>query len=459
MATRWDVAMRPPSLVGRLLLSALLGMLAAGVVAMAIFAAFEHLRGTDYEVHKENRDDLTVIEREILAGQFDPQQIGGTWFAGDYDALRRDTAFRVLDATGRVVVDSPPGPALEALERMPPGGDRVELQGDGPPVVLQVAERRVSGDDGGYVIQVARSHRMEQRLAEHARSLYRDSAIVAALGALGVFTIVIYLTIRRAVGPLQQASELAARINPRTVSARLRTEGMPSEMIPLIDALNLALQRLEHGLRVQQDFLATAAHELKTPLTLLRAEIELGEGMDRAAMLHDTELMGRQVHQLLHLAEVSEDRNYRFARLSLWSLAQEAGDYMKRVAEKGGVVLQIERHGREARVDADAGAVFVLLKNLLENAIGHTPKGNRVTLEVSPAGFAVADQGTGIAAGDRAHLFERFWRASTTTSGAGLGLAIVSEICLAHQWTVTAEVADGGGARFVVSIPEAQVHA
>ncbi|MFP3813825.1 sensor histidine kinase, partial [Bacillus sp. SIMBA_005] len=82
----------------------------------------------------------------------------------------------------------------------------------------------------------------------------------------------------------------------------------------------------------------------------------------------------------------------------------------------------------------------------------HTPTGNRVTLEVAPRGFVVADEGTGVAPGDRAHLFERFWRASTATNGAGLGLAIVSEICLAHQWTIMVEVADGGGARFVVAI-------
>ncbi|WP_101926870.1 MULTISPECIES: sensor histidine kinase [Luteimonas] len=451
--------MWPPSLVGRLLLSALVGMLAAGAVAIAIFAALAHLRGTDYEVRQENHDDLSVIEQQILAGRFDSETLGGTWFAGDYDALRRDIAYRVTDATGRVVVHSPRGPALAALERMPPGRDRVEVRGDGPPVALQVAERHVAGRDMDYRIQVARSQRMEQRLAEHAHGLYRESAIVAALGALTVFAIVIYLTIRRAVGPLQQASELAAQINPRTVSARLRTDGMPSEMRPLIEALNLALQRLEHGLRVQQDFLATAAHELKTPLTLLRAEIELGEGMDRDAMLHDTQLMARQVNQLLHLAEVSEDRNYRFARVSLWALAQEAGGYMARVAEQHGVRLQVERQEPDAWVDADGGAVFVLLKNLLENAISHTPTGNRVTLEVAPRGFVVADEGTGVAPGDRAHLFERFWRASTATNGAGLGLAIVSEICLAHQWTITVEVADGGGARFVVAIPRHQVHA
>jgi len=451
--------MWPPSLVGRLLVSVLVGMLAAGAVAFAIFASVEHLRGTDYEVRKEIQDDLAIIEQEVRAGQFDQRRIGRHWFAGDYDALRRDTAFRVVDATGRVVMRSPAGPAVDALERMPQGGDIVEVRGDGLPVVLRVGQRQVASGGMDYVIQVARSERMEERLAEHARGLYLDSAIVAALGALAVFAIVIYATVRRAVGPLQQASEMAARIGPRTVSARLRDDGMPSEMIPLIEALNQALERLEHGFRVQQDFLATAAHELKTPLTLLRAEIELGKDMNKDDMLRDTQLMARQVNQLLHLAEVSEDRNYRFSRLSMWAIAQEASGYAGRVAEKDGVLLLVERRGLEAWVDADNGAVFVMLKNLLENAISHTPRGRNVTLEVSPQGFAVADQGTGIAAGDRKRLFDRFWRASTTTNGAGLGLAIVNEICLAHQWAISVEDAEGGGARFMVSIPASQVHA
>jgi signal transduction histidine kinase len=80
-----------------------------------------------------------------------------------------------------------------------------------------------------------------------------------------------------------------------------------------------------------------------------------------------------------------------------------------------------------------------------------------VTLEVSPGGLAVVDQGTGVAPADRGHLFKRFWRASNAGEGAGLGLAIVREICLAHGWEVRLEDAEGGGARFVVAMPDTDV--
>src|SRR5690606_24608091 len=117
-----------------------------------------------------------------------------------------------------------------------------------------------------------------------------------------------------------------------------------------------------------------------------------------------------------------------------WALAADAVDYLTRLAERSGVSLHVEHRGAVASVNADEGAAFVMLKNLLENAISHSPGDGTVTLEVSPQGFAVVDQGPGVASADREHLFKRFWRASNASGGAGLGLAIVREICLTHGW-------------------------
>lgn len=451
--------MWPTSLSGRLLLSALIGVFAACIAAGAIVGAFAYLLETDYLADIELVDELDKLERGLRTGADGRLAFTLQRSSDMYDALRKDTAFLIADAGGRAVFSSPAGPALEALKHLPPAASEAPVDDPGLPVLLQVRERRVIRAGTGYTLRVARSNRMVERLGVYARQLYLGSAAASVLAALAVFAIVIYLTVRRAVVPLQRASAIAAGIGPRALSTRLHAEGIPSEMTPLIDALNAALERLEQGFKVQQDFLAMAAHELKTPLTLLQAEIEIGGDMNQAAMLRETQLMARQTHQLLHLAEVSEGRNYRFSRRSLWALAADAAGYLGRLAERSSVSLQVERQGPEAFVDADEGAVFVLLKNLIENAIRHSPPGSVVTLDVSAQGFAVVDQGTGVDPADREHLFKRFWRASSATEGAGLGLAIVREICTAHQWEVRFEDAPARGARFVVTIPPAALRA
>jgi len=449
--------MWPSSLAGRLLLSALVGVLAAGIAAAVALAALVHLRDTDALVGIKLENELDEIAQGFQVGKdgrvhFTPQEE-----LDDYDALRKDTAFRIVDARRQTVVSSVDGPALHALRAMSPGARTLQVDDGGLDVRLQIRERRVLRAGAEYTIQVARSNRFVERLGEYARDLYLGSALVSASVALAVFALVVYVTLRRSMGPLQRASSIAAGIGPRALSARLHIDGIPAELVPLIEALNSALQRLEHGFKVQQDFLAMAAHELKTPLTLLQTEVELSDDVNKDAMLRETQLMARQVHQLLHLAEVSEGHNYRFSNLSLWVLAADAVGYLTRLAERNDVSLHVEREGPAASVKADEGATFVMLKNLLENAIRHSPRDGTVTLEVSPGGFAVVDQGPGVGPEDREHLFKRFWRASSTTDGAGLGLAIVHEICLAHGWRIRFEDAPGGGARFVVAMPDTDV--
>jgi signal transduction histidine kinase len=460
MVSRWGIAMWPSSLAGRLLLSALFGLLAAGIAAAVALGAFVQLRDMDNLVGFKLENELDQIEQAFQVGR-DGRVHFAPWETlrdmDDYDALRRDTAFRIVDSQRRTVTSSFDGPALRALHAMAPGARTLQMKDDGLAVRLQVRERRILRAGAAYTIQAARSNRMVERLAEHARHLYLGAALASAAIALAVFGLVVYATLQRSMVPLRRASAIAAGIGPRALSARLHVDGIPTEMAPLIDALNSALQRLEQGFKVQQDFLAMAAHELKTPLTLLQAEIELGDDMNQDAMLREIHLLARQVHQLLHLAEVSEGHNYRFSNLSLWALADDAVDYLARLSERSGVSLHVLRRGPMAWVKADEGAAFVMLKNLLENAISHSPRDATVILEVSPRGFVVVDQGPGVARVDREHLFKRFWRASNASEGAGLGLAIVREICLAHGWEVRCEDADGGGACFVVAMPDIEV--
>jgi signal transduction histidine kinase len=368
-----------------------------------------------------------------------------------YEALPSDIKYRLLDAGGRVVLTSdssnqalaPPGasfvPDTTSFE-IGSGGQRLNV-------------RTVAVVRGGttYYLQAANSDRIAL-LAHSVGGLVfvRDTLQVAVISIV-VFSIAVFFTLRRVLKPLREASDAAARIEPRNFSARIVIRRVPIEFSPVIDAFNQALDRLENGYRVQQTFLEATAHELKTPLALLRAQIEMEGCDDRAQLLRGVDQIARQVHQLLHLAEVSEVRNYRFESTDVAAVTENVVDYLRRLAERRTIYLDLCCTSTECQlVQADPAALNMLLKNVIENAIEHSPSGGVVSVMVESDQVTIRDEGPGIPAGDLPHLFTRFWRGSTRqTEGAGLGLAICKEIVTAHHWHLSAR--NGGrGAEFVL---------
>ncbi|RPE81215.1 sensor histidine kinase [Vulcaniibacterium tengchongense] len=444
----------PHSLAGRLILATVVAMLLATGAAAAVMIALVYPHSTAALLRAELdadirnvRDGMRVDRAGRMRIELHPEQ------ANFYDGLPGDAAYRVLDAEGNVLAQSRPGPALDALAGTAAGPRIRAVQEGADGIVLQVARATVAHAGRDYEIQVAQSRRLVTMLDSYASKLYLRAGAVTGALALLVFGVAVYVTIRRTVRPIRRASEVAVGIGPRNLAMRLHRGDVPGEIAPLIDAFNAALARLENGYRVQQEFLAAAAHELKTPLALLQAEIELGGAADPRLLLRDTAVMARQVNQLLHLAEVSEGHNYVFAPLQLRPVLADAADYLGRLAERHGVAIELDARADEGTtVEADPSAVFVLAKNLLENAIHHAPPGSAVRVEVRPDGFAVQDLGPGVAPADRPKLFERFWRGgSRDGEGAGLGLAICLEICLAHGWTIALDPGCEPGARFVVA--------
>jgi two-component system, OmpR family, sensor histidine kinase QseC len=299
-----------------------------------------------------------------------------------------------------------------------------------------------------WVLQFATSERL-MKLIQHKFALPYMGIGIGIFSAVLVvaFGLCAYITLRYALKPLRDISEAAAAISPRSLHARLQTEAMPAEISPLVASFNQVLERLERGYRLQQEFLANAAHELKTPLALIRAQIELpiNDTSTRDSLLSDVDYMARQVQQLLLLAEASEANNYKFALVTMQDVVQEVVAYLQRMADTADVRLTVSDTASEVRWQADRGALFTLLKNLLENAIQHAPAKTAVSVEVQGDTVIVRDCGPGVDAAQLPLLFDRFWRgAHRRDHGAGLGLAICQEIALAHRWRLTAEPAEPG---------------
>ncbi|NIC04983.1 ATP-binding protein [Billgrantia bachuensis] len=374
---------------------------------------------------------------------FDSSMDDRAWL---YEGPQRETAYRILDEAGNTVVFSSAGeafwPSDGDLLRLARGNFTFEHGGN----TFYGATEPLVYDGRRWYLQFAVSARFMDVVYTVAWPQVVAGVTVFGAVLFVAFGLCAYITLRYTLKPLRDLSESAATISPRSIDARLKTEAVPTEIAPLVDSFNRALERLERGYRVQQEFLGNAAHELKTPLALIRAQIELkAEGRnDRDSLLSDVEYMTRQVQQLLLLAEASEAHNYHFTTVGMQEIAHDAASYLHRMAETADVHLAVRAVG-DVEWKADRAACFTLLKNLLENAIQHAPAQSCVSVEIQGDTVTVRDRGPGVEAEQLPLLFERFWRAAHRRDlGAGLGLAICQEIALAHGWRLTAEQAEPG---------------
>lgn len=364
-----------------------------------------------------------------------------------FQSLKQEAAYRVLDASGGVVLISAAGEAFWPNEGPASRLERGSFEFEHAGVTMRAATEPIEHEGTVWFLQNAVSTRFLQ-LGYRAFALPFTGAGITLFSVvlLFVFGACSYVTLRFTLRPLREISESAAAISPRALHARLRTQAVPTEIAPLVDSFNLVLERLERGYRVQREFLATAAHELKTPLALIRARIELtDDGEDRRSLLSDVEHMTRQVQQLLHLAEASEGQNYHFAMVDVREVATEVVSYLQRMSDAADVRVVTSASAAGARWLADRGALFTLLKNLLENAIQHAPPGTEVLVEIDATMVSVRDWGPGVDPEDLSRVFSRFWRGPHRRDhGAGIGLAICQEVAVAHGWSLSAHGAQPG---------------
>lgn len=362
--------------------------------------------------------------------------------------------YRVLDARGRVLLSSMPEPSPGAWPLPARGlaGTATEHSTVAGRTYV-VATVKVMHGSAPYFVQTAASVQFIDALASLRIQPVPQIVEIIIMISTVVFGLALPLTIRHVLRPLRDVSRAAADITPKNLKARLPLRDVPGEIRPIIGAFNAALARLEDGFDAQQQFLASAAHELQTPLTLLRGQIELQPDIGgRAELLGEIDLIARHVRQLLHLAEVSESHNFQFEEIDALDVMEDAVDYLAQRADEKAVRLHIVECERQPKVMADRGALFILLKNIVENAIDASPKRGIVLLRLDADGLHVCDSGTGVPAADIPNLFRPFWRAPNSTGhGSGLGLAICGEIAAAHGWEIAVRCSLAG-TRFSVGV-------
>ena len=259
---------------------------------------------------------------------------------------------------------------------------------------------------------------------------------------------------RRALRPLLNASEMAKKINPNRTDVRLPPEEIPKEILPLVQAVNQALDRLEAGFRVQREFTADAAHELRTPLTILRSRVDILADRGISKALHqDIEGMARIVSQLLDIAELETFSIDPAEKADLRAICAEVAEFAAPLALAKGKNIALSGSDASVWVNGNPEMLSRAIRNLVENAINYSPPGTTVEIVVESNGMVrVLDEGPGIKEDERELIFQRFWRRDRRRTGnAGLGLSIVQRIADTHAATISVENRPTGGANFSLS--------
>ncbi len=446
---------RPRSLQLRLAVRLGILLLVATILAVAIFAYLGTRTADSLSRRDQFRlaDELAEAVREDMS--FEDNEQSQLRARG----LLTDQTLFVIRRGERVIVASNPRIRREALERPPatrrPSYFRLEGFGD-PPSDYYGMERRERSKAGPVSVMIAQPDDTEDELL-HAllqeiglQALWIIPTFIAATLLVGVYAI------RSGLRPLRDTARQAAEIRPEAMSVRLETEDLPTEIAPVVDAVNRALDRLEEGFAQQRQFTANAAHELRTPLAIITAAIDGLQGDGKLAKLkQDVARMNRLVEQLLHVARLDNVDLDITTDIDLNTVARSVVEQMAPLAIEQDRSIALYDADESVPVRGNRYAIEDALRNLVENALTYTAPATEVTVQISNEGtISVCDRGPGVAAGDHRALFERFWRGRhNDTPGSGLGLSIVSEIMKRHGGRVEVSDNPGGGACFTLDFP------
>ena len=236
------------------------------------------------------------------------------------------------------------------------------------------------------------------------------------------------LSVWRRTRPIARVSAIAETIGPQTLNLRLPEQDVPREVLPIVHSVNGALARLERAASAQQEFLRRAAHQLRTPLTILSARVAAVEDAELAGALRgDIGEISRIVSQLLQLNEIDALPDSGNLLADLGAVAEAVCDELTARAARLGVRLDLVQPDEPVLVRGDPNVIQVAVQNLVENALQHAPIGTVVTIRVATDGrVEVGDAGPGVPEELRSKIFEPFWSSDPSGSRPGIGLTIVS---------------------------------
>lgn len=374
----------------------------------------------------------------------------------------QDRVFFRVEAADGTLLGGEPDLAKGSVNGSEPRFYAGELHGE--PVRMIAARMPVGDALGGPLVhvQVAETLNKRSRLALEMLA----NVVLPQLLLIVMATLVVWFGVSRGLEPLQRLRRAVAGRSHLDLSP-IDTHDVPGEVRPLVDEVNDLMARLGRTFDFQNRFVADAAHQLKTPVSGLKAQIELAlRENDPERVRHSlaqlyisADRLSRLVRQLLSLArnEPGALDTVQLQPLDLNAFALEVSMDWVPHAIKREIDLGFEGVEQPLTIAADQDRLRELINNLIDNAIRYSHEGGRVTVRTSREAdgqvkLAISDDGPAIPVAERARIFERFHRLlGTQQDGSGLGLAIVSEIATLHGARITLEEdTDGVGNTFSV---------
>ena len=385
-------------------------------------------------------------------------------------AMLSGTYLRVLDSRGTIVAEAPTSHAV--FSRRKPSDPFSEIPGDergadwlsGEGEVFRIMSARVAVGPG-FTVQVAMSRTKEEEVI----AAYRRTLWLTISAALAIAVVAGYQIARRGLQPVSRLASIVAELSAAHLHRRVGDDAWPRELRPLAANFDQLLARLEESFVRISRFSADIAHELRTPLHILRGEAEIALSKARSSEDYRTciesaaeeyERLTRMVDALLFLARTEHpDAQLDKKPLALDQEIAAVCAFHQAMADEQEITLITVGAGI---VLANSGLLRRALGNLIANALRHTPSGGRIVVEAKEtpdreAEIVVSDTGDGIAPEDLPHVFDRFYRADSARSrqgmGTGLGLAIVQSIMQLHGGTVSLDSELGRGTAVTLKFP------
>ena len=405
---------------------------------------------------KENEDLLDYQLRQMALSLRDQGVVADPSYYQQGDAS--DVVIQIWNSNGSMLYLSVPGAPL--FDRATLGFTDVDVQ---PSISLNTYPKRwrvFSIATRDRIIQVAQPLELRTDLAATAalRSLTPLLAFVPLMAVL------IWWTVGNSLSPLQRVAKEVRQRDARSLEQVAQTD-LPSEVLPLITALNSLLARLKQAFTSQRAFVADAAHELRSPLTALKLQLQLlGNAPDDAAKKQALDQLNQGVDRSSHLIEQlliaaqtdPADTQIQLQSINLAELTRQTIADLFPIAQSRELQLELAAP-EQLLIPADEARLSILIRNLIDNAIRYTPNGGQVHASVVHHGqgveLLVEDSGPGIALSDRERVFSRFYRLNNHPSqqtGSGLGLSIVKNIVDQHGAQIRLDSSALGGLKVSV---------
>ncbi len=438
----------------------LLGGLLAATASLWLLVIYATYHGANREagsLFDAQLEQAAHTATRTLFGLPAPEHEPGTPEAGDQ--YRKNLVIQVWNDDGDLVVHSRNAPQRPLTSAASGFADSL-LEGE--------RWRTYTFHDtaSGMTIRTGEPYRPRDYLTRHMvlQTMY------PVLVGLPVVTLLIWFIVGRGLRPLQRLAAEVHRRDPDNLDP-VDAPYAPAEVHPLVNEVNVLLDRLQHRIDKERHFVGDAAHELRTPLAGLKAQAEVALGARDDAertralqqILVGVERASHLVNQLLTLSRLDESGQFEPQPVDLaWTVRTVIRDSLAG-ADGHGVEIGLDpvSAGR-ARVQGNADALYVLVRNLVDNAVKYSPRGARVHVGVEqrPDGvlLSVRDQGPGIPPAERDKVFDRFHRrAGAGAYGSGLGLSIVRRVVELHHGEIVLGEAVGGGLAVDVLLPSAGV--